>query len=243
MPFFIAIVILAIFIAYLHTPRGKGRVGEMCVKLVIGRTKPGEKYIINNLILKPEEGKTSQIDHVVINDRGVFVIETKNYSGRIYGKENQLEWTQVLSYGRVKHKLYNPIKQNKSHIYNISKILSMNVPITSAVVFVQGNTQCIDASGIYTLKGLKQLLACPSVCLTTQQMEKIYNELIAANDTSVSMREHIQNIKTSQKNISNNMCPRCGKSLVLREGKNGEFYGCMGYPACKFTKKNNKYGR
>ena len=64
-------------------------------------------------MLKVSEGKTSQIDHVVINPRGVFVIETKNYSGRIYGSENQLEWTQVLSYGRVKHKLYNPPRVNQ----------------------------------------------------------------------------------------------------------------------------------
>ncbi|MDR0778247.1 MAG: topoisomerase DNA-binding C4 zinc finger domain-containing protein [Methanomassiliicoccaceae archaeon] len=32
------------------------------------------------------------------------------------------------------------------------------------------------------------------------------------------------------------MCPRCGKMLVLRNGKNGQFYGCSGYPNCRFTK-------
>ena len=60
------------------------------------------------MLLQLDNGKTSQIDHIVINSEGVFVIETKNYAGRIYGNDNQLEWTQVLVYGKVKNKLkYN----------------------------------------------------------------------------------------------------------------------------------------
>lgn len=87
-----------------------GSEGERIVGRFIGETIPGLQYVINNLILEVEEGKTSQIDHIVINKRGIFVIETKNYSGMIYGTENQLEWTQVLNYGKVKNHFYNPIK-------------------------------------------------------------------------------------------------------------------------------------
>lgn len=35
---------------------------------------------------------------------------------------------------------------------------------------------------------------------------------------------------------TNNICPLCGKDLTLRSGKRGQFWGCSGYPACKFTK-------
>ena len=103
MPFLIALVfILVALTVFLRTPQGRGWLGELKVKLVIGRTKPDIKYVINNLTLRIGENKTSQIDHVVINEHGVFIIETKNYSGRIYGNETQLEWTQVLNYGNVK---------------------------------------------------------------------------------------------------------------------------------------------
>lgn len=96
--------------------------GEWFVKLSLGSEIPNEKYVINNLLLY-NNSKSHQIDHIVIRKTGVFVIETKNYSGRIYGQNNQKKWTQVLAYGREKHQFYNPVLQNKSHIYALSKIL------------------------------------------------------------------------------------------------------------------------
>ena len=31
-------------------------------------------------------------------------------------------------------------------------------------------------------------------------------------------------------------CPKCGNNLVVRNGKRGSFYGCQGYPKCRFTR-------
>ena len=238
MPFLIALVfILVALTVFLRTPQGRGWLGELKVKLVIGRTKPDIKYVINNLTLRIGENKTSQIDHVVINEHGVFIIETKNYSGRIYGNETQLEWTQVLNYGNVKNKLYNPIKQNRTHLYHISNLLNGKLPLFSAVVFVQGNTQYINASGVYNLRELRRLLKSNTgEYLSPEKMEEAYKTLLNANDASITKREHIQNININKQNISSNICPRCGKALVLRKGKNGNFMGCIGYPQCEFTK-------
>lgn len=237
MPFLILIcTLLVLLVAFARSPRGRGIIGELRVRLMLGKTKPGEQYVINDLMLKVGDGKTSQIDHIVINPNGVFVIETKNYSGRIYGSEEQLEWTQVLRYGKVKHKLYNPVRQNRTHIYRLSKFLSKKIKITSAVVFVQGNTQFINASEVYTLGGLKRLLNTEQYHLTKKQMEKIYEKLLKVQST-VDLDEHIENIRVLQAEIADNVCPRCGKPLVLRSGRYGNFYGCSGYPSCKFTKK------
>lgn len=238
MPFLIALIlILAALSAFLKTPQGRGWLGEFKVKLVIGKTKPEVKYVINNLTLRIGDNKTSQIDHIVINKHGIFVIETKNYSGRIYGNETQLEWTQVLNYGKVKNKLYNPIKQNKTHLYHISNLLNRNLPLFSAIVFVQGNTQYINATDVYNLGELRRLLKSNTgEYLSSEKMEEAYKTLLNANDASITKREHIQNIHINQQSISNNICPRCGKALVLRKGKNCNFMGCKGYPQCKFTK-------
>lgn len=237
---FVVVGILAICVSYLRTPRGKGWLGEFRVKLIAGKTKKGTRYVINNLVLKIDEGKTSQIDHVVINRNGVFVIETKNYSGRIYGNENQLEWTQVLSYGKVKNKLYNPIKQNKTHVFHISRLLKGKIPLVSAVVFVQGNIQFIDADGVYSLYGLKKLLNAPYIELSVEEMESVYQTLLDANDQSVRLSHHVENISAMQEAIRNDVCPRCGKQLVIRHGKSGDFMGCSGYPDCRFTKQLQK---
>ena len=215
----------------------KGRRGEVRVRLAIGKTEEGCQYVINNLRLSVGEDKTCQIDHVLINRNGIFVIETKTYAGRIYGQENQHEWTQVLGYGHVKNKFYNPIKQNKTHIYHISNILTDRLPIVSAVVFVEGDIRFVEADGVYSISQFKRLIQEPHGNLSVQQMEKAYTELMNANDTSISNSEHIDNIHSMQRDIANNICPRCGKKLVLRNGKYGDFYGCSGYPSCKFMKK------
>ena len=231
------IVVTVCLLVFLRTPKGKGLFGEFCVKLVLGKTKSEQKYVINNLLLKVGENKTSQIDHVLINRNGIFVIETKNYSGRIYGGVDDFEWTQVLNYGKVKNKFYNPIRQNKTHIYHISKIIKESIPLTSAIVFVRGDTRYINAYGVYNIWQLRRLISINTgTVLTATQMSAVYEQLINAKDCSTSQTEHIEYIHSMQSKIENNICPRCGKQLVLRKGKNGDFYGCSGYPQCKFTK-------
>ena len=224
MPFLIIISIILILVlaVYLRRPEIRGKHGENRVKWVIGETVENEQYVINDLIVSNNEN-TAQIDHIVINPRGVFVIETKNYSGEIYGSENQREWTQVLAYGNVKNKLYNPLKQNATHIYNVKKIVG-NLPIHSLVVFVQNNTNHIEANNVIPLSDLKRTLNSGVSVLSVKQMEKAY-QLLLANKTEISTKEHIDNIRAQQWNVEHGICPRCGGKLVLRNGKYGEFWG------------------
>ena len=214
----------------------RGERGEEFVKWVIRKTKMGEHYVLNNLFLRRFDGRTTQIDHLVINRKGVFVIETKNYSGRIYGKETQREWTQVLRYGKIKNRFYNPVKQNMGHIHHVAELLPRRTPIVSAVVFVKGNTKYIESSGIYTPYGLTLLLRNGEERLSSEEMKNIHSILCKANDTNVTMTEHVERIHEMQEGLQRNICPRCGKRLVERQGKTGRFMGCSGYPSCKFTK-------
>lgn len=237
MPFLIIIPIILIIIlaVYLKRPETRGKRGENRVKCIIGETIENEQYVINDLIVS-NNGNTTQIDHIVINPRGVFVIETKNYSGEIYGSENQREWTQVLAYGNVKNKLYNPLKQNATHVYIVKRIVG-NLPIHSLVVFVQNNTYHIDANNVIPLSELKRTLSSGVSVLTVRQMETAYS-LLLASKTEISTKEHVENIKEQQWNVEHGICPRCGGKLVLRKGKYGEFWGCSNYPKCRFIKKD-----
>ena len=236
MPFLIIILVILfiILIVYLKRPSTRGKHGENKVRRVIGETVENEQYVINDFILV-NDGKSSQIDHIVINPHGIFVIETKNYSGEIYGSENQREWTQVLAYGKVKNKLYNPLKQNATHIYNVKKIVG-RLPVYSLVVFVQNNTHNIDAKNVIPLSALKTALQSGEIILTVEQMQTAYN-LLLSNQSDISTKEHVQNIRKQQQNLELGICPRCGGNLVLRNGKYGEFWGCSNYPKCKFTKR------
>lgn len=237
MPFLIIIPIILIIIlaVYLKRPETRGRRGENRVKWVIGETIENEQYVINDLILM-NDGKTTQIDHIVINPRGVFVIETKNYSGEIYGNENQREWTQVLAYGNVKNKLYNPLKQNATHVYNVKKVVG-KLPVHSLVVFVQNNTHHIEADNVIPLSALRNYLQCGVNILSVKQMKTAYEALLSGK-TEITTQEHVRNIREQQRNLERGICPRCGGNLVLRIGKYGEFWGCSNYPKCKFIKKD-----
>lgn len=240
---FVALILLIVFVLYkrgvfsYRSAEARGQIDENTVRTLIGDTVPGVQYVINDFKMRVADGHTVQVDHILINSRGIFVIETKNYSGRIYGKENSLEWTQVLNYGKVKNKLYNPLKQNKSHVYHISKLLPFGIPIRSAVVFVQGNIQYIEAPCVYTLYGLKRLVSTGEAVFNSDEMKNIYDILCEKNDLSIENVEHVQNVRAIQHNIAMNICPRCGKQLVSRIGRNGPFTGCSGYPACRFTKR------
>ena len=238
MPFLFIIILIVII---LQSPRVKGYIGESIVRFIVGKSSEiegKEKYVINDLLIERDDGKTSQIDHVVINRKGVFVIETKNYSGRIYGSDDRKEWTQVLNYGKVKNKFYSPVTQNNTHVYNVKKLLPKEIPVFSAVVFVKGNIHYIQSEKVYNLVGLYRFIkSAGDVSLSKDQMNEIYG-ILTKKDTSsfVNNIKHVQNIKDNQKKVDNNICPRCNGKLVVREGKNGKFLGCSNFPTCKFTK-------
>ncbi len=228
------IIVVTILTIHFKRPEVRGRIGESEVKSIIGKTIENEKYVINDLIIE-NEGKTSQIDHIVINPRGVFVIETKNYSGTIYGSENQQEWTQVLAYGKVKNKIYNPVKQNATHVYHIRKIIG-NLPIYPLVVFTQNNTYNINVKTVIPLFALKGVLQSGEDTLSITQMKTAYDVLLSRK-SAITTEDHIDNIMKQKRDLAYGICPRCGGKLVLRNGKYGSFWGCSNYPKCKFIKK------
>lgn len=128
---FIIVLLIVIFVAILLLKSGKknpvytlfaGLRGEHTVSRELHRL--GEKYIIlNDLMLKTSHG-TCQIDHVVLSPFGIFVIETKNISGKITGNDEWKEWYWI---GKDFNKtIYNPVMQNARHIEVLSDILRLS---------------------------------------------------------------------------------------------------------------------
>lgn len=229
----ILIVLFYITKLILKHPTVKGALGELRIKIALR----DQKYVINNLILADERGRTSQIDHVVINTNGLYVIETKNYSGKIYGKDNMLEWTQYL--GRTKNKFYNPVKQNATHIFKIMEITGSEIPIFTLIVFVKGNIEHIQSEHVYDVAGMKDIIkkGADGYELHEEKVLSLYNDLLKYKENcTITTQEHIKNIEKMQNEIKEGVCPRCGAKLVERNSKRGLFLGCSNYPKCKFTK-------
>ena len=217
-----------------HGAQGEKKVDAKLNPLIFGKV---EHRQINNLVLVDNNGKSHQIDHVEIRENGIFCIETKNYIGWVFGNETSDKWTQTLYTGE-KHSFYNPVKQNRTHCYQISRVIGKKYPINSVVVMANNNADKISCNGVVNLSELKKYLSWHNdgTHLSVEEMDMIYNKLLAAG-SDMSNREHVQNIKKTQKEIEHNICPRCGGALVLRKGQSGSFYGCSNYPKCKFTKK------
>ena len=105
--------------------------------------------IFHDLYVKKSSGNFSQIDLVVATKVGIIVFEVKDYSGWIFGRGNQNQWTQVLAYCKEKYRFYNPIMQNNGHITALKKQLKQfeNLPFYSVIVFY-GNCRLKDVSFI-----------------------------------------------------------------------------------------------
>lgn len=117
-----------------HTTVFQNRGEALVSRVVLTNFGPPDYHLINHVTLQMEDG-TTQIDHILVSRFGVFVIETKDYSGWIFGGAKQRSWTQV--YFKAKFRFQNPIHQNMRHVRAVQDLLHF-IPqdaIKSVVVF------------------------------------------------------------------------------------------------------------
>jgi restriction system protein len=120
--------------ALFKSPSFKGWLGEHRLNRQLQRLPREQYHLIANLTLPTVDGST-QIDHVLVSRYGIFVIETKNYSGWIFGKASDRVWTQQLY--RRRHGFQNPLRQNYKHTRTLAELLEIDEQfLFSLIVFV-----------------------------------------------------------------------------------------------------------
>lgn len=119
------------------TPITRGNWSERRLVLKLLKAGINPKAIFHDLYIRKPNGEYTQVDVVVATKAGLIVFEVKHYSGWIFGHGKQRYWTQILAYGKEKHRFYNPIMQNEGHIRAIRQCLPQNlgIPIFSVIVF------------------------------------------------------------------------------------------------------------
>lgn len=121
-----------------------GRIGEEKAKKMIQSVMREDDYLFTNVKVE-YDGRNTELDNIIVNRYGVFIIEVKNYSGYLIGKENDYEWKKYkkTSAGNVYVKnVKNPIKQVKRQIYILSnkfKIYGIDVWIRGYVMLMNHN--------------------------------------------------------------------------------------------------------
>ncbi len=233
---------LSILASVLKSAWFKGKSGEFIVNLSAKFFLDNKTYcLIKNVTLPTEDGST-QIDHVIISKYGVFVVETKNMNGWIFGGMNQKMWTQKI----FKHssKFQNPLHQNHKHLKTLQSILGLHEhQIFSVVVFVGNSTFKTEMPENVTYGGgyIRFIKTKTNDVLTNSEVKEITGKIESGRlaPSFKTNREHIKHVKNIVTDKENNKtCPKCGSSMVLREAKQGsnigkKFWGCSNFPKCR----------
>ena len=191
-------------------------------------------------VIIPAKKGTTQIDHLLISPYGVFIVETKNRKGWIFGSEGQSKWTQTL-YGK-KYSFQNPIRQTFRQKKILSEFLGLEEANIHTVIYFVGNCKFkthLPANVLNSgLAGyIKQFR---NSILSTEEMNRISRALEQhVAQSTLTTRDHVQSLR--ERHGSNTVCPKCGSNLVERTAKKApnagsKFLGCENYPRCRFTK-------
>lgn len=186
--------------------RDKGLYGEFLSVKALEGISDKERIFVNVYLQKAKrKNETTETDIIYVNPSGVFVLESKNYSGWIYGNEKDKTWTQVLN-KHTKIRFFNPIRQNEGHIKAIKKALDgyEDIPFYSLIVFskrckLKKITVTSERTYVFNRPALRrtvQDLSKESI-LTEEQIHAVGEKLSAFTNVTEEVKEnHIKQIQS-----------------------------------------------
>lgn len=197
------LMFVAIFPIILKSPTFKGWLGEKLVQKVAHKNlSPNIYHGFHNVTL-PLENDSTQIDHIYVSKFGVFVVETKNYKGWIYGKIKDAKWTQNI-YGK-KYFFQNPLRQNYKHIKALEILLNLPSTTFQSVIVFTGDCELksnVPANICRLNNFCPYILSLSTPILTETQVSKIRQQLATGRlkNNLATRRTHIRNVKSNLNN-------------------------------------------
>ncbi len=204
--------------------------------------------MLRNVYIPAEIGETTEIDLIYITQKGLFIIESKNISGWIFGRESERYWTESLP-DQSKYRFFNPIWQNRGHIKWLREFLhDENLPCFSLIVFSERcelkkldvrDKTCALIHRDELISTIRSIWKQNPDVFDEEGTKSIYDMLsILQNADEVMKQAHVDRI---QEQCHGMKCPSCGSALVLRTTKAGantgrQFYGCSAFPKCRYVR-------
>lgn len=226
----------------------KGVLGEFKVNLATKLFLDTHIYTLLKNVTLPTEDGTTQIDQVIVSRYGVFVIETKNMKGWIFGDSQQKTWTQKIY--RHTTKFQNPLHQNYKHTQTLQVALELDLDkVFSVVVFVGDSTfkTVMPDNVVYTGGYIRYIKSKVQPILSDSEVLAICTRIQSGRlkpsiRTHINHVKHIQTIVEEKQQQDDNICSKCGKPMILRTARNGDnqgkqFWGCSGYPKCRMVRQ------
>lgn len=250
---------LGIFAVVIKSAWFKGLVGEFLVNVFAKLFLNKDIYhLVKNVTLPTEDGST-QIDHIIVSKYGVFVVETKNMKGWIFGNEKQKTWTQKIF--KSTHKFQNPLHQNYKHLKTLESTLAIGMEKLFSVVVFVGDSTFKTKVPENVLKGMayiRYIKSKKTALLSDDEVTSVLEQIQSGRLTPSfkTNRAHVKHVKelvaekegtkegvsvSPDLNTNTNACPKCGSEMVMRETKKGnnvgkQFWGCSTFPKCRGIK-------
>ena len=254
LPFWWVLLVLLLG-ALCRTPMVKGWIGEIFLHLCLRLLLDHKRYhLLRNVTLPTADGST-QIDHIVVSPHGIFVIETKNYGGWIFGKAHDKMWTQKFL--RRSSAFQNPLRQNYKHVRTLAELLALGDEVLFSLVVFVGSAEFKTAmpENVTKLGGcIAYIRRRSALLLSAAQVDEALAR-IASGRLAPSLATHRAHVKHVRERVAGKRreepvlqpmeapvapaCPLCGAALRRYTYKTGaraglSFEGCERFPACDF---------
>ncbi len=165
--------------------RGKGYYGEYLLLTELYQHVKGQCKILMNLNIPAANGKTTEIDLLMIHESGLYVFEAKYYKGTIYGRYADAKWTQYFRTQENSH-FPSPIKQNAYHAEALKKMFPA-IPVNSFVVFTNNDTDIKvtgwETTGVVVCKlneigrYIEKINGQQGTCISPEKIDEMFKAL------------------------------------------------------------------
>lgn len=177
-----------------HGKRGENLVAKYLTEIV----NDYGGYLFNNFCFEDEKEFSSEIDHILVTRGGLFIIETKTIKGKVYGDENQDEWT-VVKENYPQKRIKNPLIQNRGHINHLRKVLPSDsyIGFYSIIIFPTADVKNVESDNVFSLGGAIDVIR--EIAMTNKYSNEIVETINQELKTileryGISQEKHLENI-------------------------------------------------
>lgn len=220
--------------------RFRGWLGEKRTAILLKIGLDAEKYRLYNNLIIPSHNGTAQIDHLVVSEFGLFIVETKRLKGWIFGSKSGKIWTQVLY--NSKYTFQNPLRQTYRQKKVLAEFLEIDESLINDIVKFSriGRFKTPVPENVLRSGLVRYIRRSNNPVLSLEDKTRIVSKMDQYIRTArMNRKNHIQSLKT--RHNSTTKCPSCGAHLIERTVKNEPRTGtrllsCQNYPSCRYTK-------
>ena len=175
-----------------------GLVGEDVAVYNFHQILRENEFVLSNLLIPTSNGRTTEIDSVLITRRGIFCIEVKKWIGHIFGFDESEYWYQVYDDRTIEKKKHpNPVIQNEKHCVNLERILKGKYYVDNIVIFIdEEDITNIESDHTFNIQGFYNYFKnLEDDVLSNEEIKQLHKLLARYKGTDEQLEKHKTSIQ------------------------------------------------